>query len=186
MFFLKQPRYLVYCDTEKSSDRISERTKMESLLKNKIKNQKGFSLPEVLIVLLVISILIVAAIPQIQQNLQMFRLESASGLLSNRLTEARLTAVKHNRAAWLEINSTGKRLEVWTTNELNQPIRAKIDVTIPDNVSIVAGSPSRVTFNSLGRNQANATSIIMFKLPNTNFCKSVSVSAVGNVTSAPC
>jgi prepilin-type N-terminal cleavage/methylation domain-containing protein len=159
---------------------------MKALFKDKLKNQRGFSLIEVLIVLLIISILVVAAIPQIQQNLQMFRLETVAGLLSNRLSETRLTAVKHNRAAWLEINSTNKRLEVWTTNELNQPIRAKLDVTIPDNVLIVSGSATRVTFNSLGRNQANTTNTVMFKLPNINFCKSVTVSAVGNVTTASC
>jgi prepilin-type N-terminal cleavage/methylation domain-containing protein len=159
---------------------------MKMLYKNKIRNQKGFSLPEIMIVLLIIAILVVSAIPQIQRNLQLYRLESVTGLLSNRLTETRLTAVKHNRSAWLQINATDKRLEVWTTNELNQPIRAKLDLAIPDNISIGADSPSRVTFNSLGRNQSNASNIIKFKLPNTNFCKSVTVSAVGNVTSAPC
>ncbi len=87
----------------------------------------GFSLIEVIIVLLIISILAIAALPQIQRNLQLYRLESVTGLLSNRLTEARLTAVKHNRAAWLEINSTNNILEVWTTNEMNQPIRATLD-----------------------------------------------------------
>ncbi len=146
----------------------------------------GFSLIEVIIVLLIISILAVAALPQIQRNLQLYRLESVTGLLSNRLTEARLTAVKHNRAAWLEINSTNKILEVWTTNEMNQPIRATLAVTIPDGISIDAASPSRITFNSLGRNQANAVNVIKFKLTNTKFCNSVSVSTVGNITSAPC
>lgn len=148
--------------------------------------QKGFSLIEVIIVLLIIAILAVAALPQIQRNLQLYRLETATGLLSNRLVEARLSAVKHNRAAWLEINNTNKTLEVWTTNESNQPIRAKLGVTIPENVLIDASSPSRVTFNSLGRNQANSSNVIKFKLSNTNFCKSVAVSAVGNITSAPC
>jgi prepilin-type N-terminal cleavage/methylation domain-containing protein len=159
---------------------------MKALYKNKIRNQKGFSLPEIMIVLLIIAILVVSAIPQIQRNLQLYRLEIVTGLLSNRLTETRLTAIKHNRAAWLEINAANRRLEVWTTNELNQPIRAKLDLAIPDNISIVAGSPARVTFNSLGRNQANASNIIKFKLSNANFCKSVTVSAVGYITSAPC
>jgi prepilin-type N-terminal cleavage/methylation domain-containing protein len=177
----------MYRHTEKISQKFSPvNIKMEAVYKNKLRNQKGFSLPEILIVLLIIAIMVVAALPQIQQNLQMFRLESVAGLLSNRLSETRLVAVKHNRAAWLEINSTGKRLEVWTTNELNQPIRAKIDLPIPDNVSIVSGSASRVTFNSLGRNQANSSNTVMFKLPNTNFCKSITVSVVGNVTTASC
>ncbi|MEO6588240.1 MAG: prepilin-type N-terminal cleavage/methylation domain-containing protein [Pyrinomonadaceae bacterium] len=162
-----------------------ERSKMKYRAKIK-KNEEGFSLVEVLIVVLIISILAVAAIPQIQRNLQLYRLESISGLLSSRLMEAKLTAVKHNRAAWLEINTTAKTLEVWTTNELNQPIRTKLAVTIPDNVSFDAASPSRITFNSLGRNQANSNSIVKLKLANANFCKMVTVSAVGNLTSGPC
>jgi prepilin-type N-terminal cleavage/methylation domain-containing protein len=124
--------------------------KMEALYKNKIKNQKGFSLPEIFIVLLIIAIMVVAAIPQVQRNLQLYRLEAAAGLLSNRLTETRLNAIKHNRASWLEINLADKRLEVWTTNASNQPIQAKLAVTIPDNVSIDAASPTRITFNSPG------------------------------------
>lgn len=148
--------------------------------------QKGFGLIEVIIVLLIISILIVAAIPNTMRNLQLYRLETASGLLSSRLIEAKLTAVKHNRAAWLEINQTSKMLEIWTTNELNQPIRSKLGVAIPDSVSVDSTSPSRITFNSLGRNQANTNSTVIFRLANTSFCKSITVSGVGNITSAPC
>src|SRR5215203_2831944 len=100
---------------------------------------QGFSLIELLIVLLIISILVVAAIPQIQQTLRLYRVESASGLLSNRLTEARLTAIKNNRTAWLEINSSDKTLEIWTTNQNNQPIRTKLAVPISEDISIVSG-----------------------------------------------
>ena len=154
--------------------------------KNPIKNEKGFSLIELIICLLVISILVTASIPSIDRNLQLYRLESATGLLANRLTEARLTAIKRNRAASLQVNSTARTLEVWTTNESGQAIRATLTVPIPSNVSIVSGSVSTVSFNSLGRNQANSDSVIRFNLPNTSFCRSVTVSAVGNITTAPC
>lgn len=150
------------------------------------KKQKGFSLIEALIVLLVISILVVAALPQVQQTLRLYRVETAAGLLSNRLTEARLTAIKNNRPAWLEINNTQKTMEIWTTNQNNQPIRSTLAVSISDDITIVSGSPSRVTFNSLGRNQANADVVIKFKLTKTNFCRAVTVSAAGNITTAPC
>ena len=141
---------------------------------------------EILIVLLVISIILVAALPQVQRTLQLYRVESAAGLLSNRLTETRLMAIKYNRATWLEINSADGLLEVWTTDQNNQPIRTKLPVPISSDVSIVSGSASRVTFNSLGRNQANSNAVVKFKLAKTSFCRSVTVSAVGNITLAPC
>src|SRR5688500_11872696 len=102
-------------------------------LNNLTKKQNGFSLVEILIVLLIISILVVAALPQVQQTLRLYRVESAAGLLSNRLTEARLTAIKNNRPAWLEINSNEKMLEVWTTNQNNQPIRTNLAVPISED-----------------------------------------------------
>jgi prepilin-type N-terminal cleavage/methylation domain-containing protein len=155
-------------------------------LNNLTKKQNGFSLVEILIVLLIISILVVAALPQVQQTLRLYRVESAAGLLSNRLTEARLTAIKNNRPAWLEINSNEKMLEVWTTNQNNQPIRTNLAVPISEDITIVSGSPTQVTFNSLGRNQANSQVVIKFKLTKTNFCKAVSVSAAGSITTASC
>jgi prepilin-type N-terminal cleavage/methylation domain-containing protein len=154
--------------------------------KNPIKNEKGFSLIELIIVCLVISILATASIPSIQRSLQLYRLESAAGLLANRLTEAKLTAIKRNRAASLQINSTRKTLEVWTTNESGQSIRTGQTIPIPSDISIVSGSPSSVSFGSLGRNQANTNSVIRFNLPNTSYCRSVTVSAIGNITTAPC
>jgi prepilin-type N-terminal cleavage/methylation domain-containing protein len=153
---------------------------------NLTKKQKGFSLIEALIVLLIISILVVAALPQVQQTLRLYRVESAAGLLSNRLTEARLTAIKNNRPAWLEINTNEKTLEVWSTNQNNQPIRAKLAVPISEDISIVSGSPSRVTFNSLGRNQANSEVVIKFKLTKTNFCKAVTISVAGSISTKSC
>ena len=148
--------------------------------------QKGFSLVELLIVTLIISILVVAAIPQIQQTLRLYRVESAAGLLSSRLMEAKLTAIKSNRAAWLEINSSDRTLEIWTTNQNNQPIRTQLIVPISPDVTIVTGSPTRITFTSLGRNQANSDVTVKFKLTKTNFCKSVTVSRAGNITTASC
>jgi prepilin-type N-terminal cleavage/methylation domain-containing protein len=149
-------------------------------------NIKGFSLLEVLIVVLIISVAVVAAVPQFERSLSLYRVESAAGLLSNRLTEARLTAIKYNRAAWLEIDSSKKTLEVWTTGKNNKPVRTKLAVSIPSDVSILSGSPNRITFNSLGRNQANSNVLVKFKLIRTTFCKAITVSAVGNINVAPC
>ena len=154
--------------------------------RNDLANKGGFSLIEVLIVVLIISILVVAAIPQVNQNLRLYRLESTAGLLANRLSEVRLTAIKYNRAAWLEIDAADGRFEIWTTNQYNQPIRTSLVVSIPPDVSIVQGAPSRITFNSLGRNQSNSSESVSLRLGNANLCKTVTVSAVGNITTKSC
>jgi len=149
--------------------------------------QQGFSLIELLIVLIIVSILVVAALPNIQQNLRLYRVESSSGLLANSLAEARLAAIKYNRTVWLEIGGASGTFEVWTTDANNQPIQIKSGVSIPSDVSISAGSVSRVTFNSLGRNQANSNVSISLRLAaNSSFCKTVAVSAVGHITVGAC
>ncbi len=152
----------------------------------RFQKNEGFSHIEILIVLLILSIIFVAAIPQMQQNLRLYRIESATGLLVHSLTETKLTAIKHNRNAWLEINTAERKLEIWTTNQNNNPIRTNLDVMIPPEVALVAASPKQVTFNSLGRNQPNSMVVMKFQLTNTNFCKAITVSAVGNFTTAFC
>jgi prepilin-type N-terminal cleavage/methylation domain-containing protein len=160
----------------------------KSTLQNQpaLHHMKGFTLLEVLIVVLIIAVLVVSAVPQAQQSLNLYRVESSAGLLSNRLAEARLTAIKYNRSAWLEIDRSAKTFEVWTTDENNKSIRTKLAVAIPSNVAIDPGSPDRITFNSLGRNQANSNVIVKFSLAKTNFCKAVTVSAVGSIKVAAC
>jgi prepilin-type N-terminal cleavage/methylation domain-containing protein len=161
----------------------------KSLFQNELKpwNQtSGFSLIELLIVLIIISIIIVAALPNIQQNLKLYRVESASGALAGALSKARMAAIKYNRPVWLEINSTNNTPEIWTTNENNHPILINLGAAIQPNVLIESGSISRITFNSLGRNQSNSNVVIALKATDTNFCKSVVVSAAGSIKTQLC
>jgi prepilin-type N-terminal cleavage/methylation domain-containing protein len=160
----------------------------KSTLQNQpvLHSMKGFTLLEVLIVVLIISVMVVSAVPQVQQSLSLYRVESAAGLLSNRLAEARLTAIKYNRPAWLEINSANKTFEVWTTDANNKPIRTRLAVSLPSDVTIASGSPTRIAFNSLGRNQSNSNVVVKFHLVKTNFCKAINVSAVGNIKVVAC
>jgi len=145
-----------------------------------MKDEKGFSIIELIIVCLVIAILMTASIPTMQRSLQLYRLETVSGLLSNRLTEAKLTAVKYNRAAWLQVNTTNRTLEVFTTDS-SGTIRVGTVVPIPSGVSINTTAATQVTFTSLGRNQSASSSVIKFSLSGTSNCKSITISAIGNI-----
>jgi len=154
MFFLKQPRYLVYCDTEKSSDRISEQTKMESLLKNKIKNQKGFSLPEILIVLLIIAILVVLALPQITASRRMLRFSGMQRQLATSLNEARQSAMSQRNAVTFRYDDANKRTIIYGGNfgvmgdAKNQKTDFATSGLLPDE--IVYGRPSGASTAALG------------------------------------
>src|SRR3712207_4298785 len=124
--------------------------------KSRIRFEKGFSLIELIIVCLVIAIMVTFSIPAIERNLRLYRLESAVGLVSDRLREARFSAVKRNRSVWVSIDATTKSIEIWSTNDLGQPISLTNAVLLPRNIALKNPVNTTVTFTSLGRNQTNS------------------------------
>lgn len=151
-----------------------------------VKNEKGLSLIEITIVVVLVLIIAVASIPQISRTLELYNFDASVGLLSNRLMETRLTAIKHNRPAWLEINRASGNLRIFTTNDADQTIQKKLTMKVPRDISVDPASSSVVTFTSLGRNQANTDSLVIFRTGNNRYCKAVVISAVGNMSTTPC
>lgn len=154
--------------------------------KNKIGADKGFSLPELLVVVLIIAILAVASIPSISANLRLYRLESAIGLISNRLVEARLSAIKRNRAAWVTVNGNTRNIEIWSRNDAGQTVALAAPILIPQNVVINGVQTSTFTFTSLGRNQSAANNTIALQLSNLSNCKALTVTVAGRITTGQC
>lgn len=154
--------------------------------KRKILDERGFSLIELIIVVLIIAILATASIPAIQRNLQLYRLESATGLITSRLTEARLSAIKLNRSAWLAIDTTRRTLEVWTTNDGGQPVLVSPATPIPQDIILPSTSATTVNFTSLGRNQTNTLTNITLMLPTRGNCKTITIFATGKIATSTC
>jgi prepilin-type N-terminal cleavage/methylation domain-containing protein len=152
-------------------------------MNEKIKSQNGFSLIELIIVVLIAAILGTLALPSIQRTLQLYRLEAGTSYIVNRLTETRLTAIKRNRDTWLEINSTNRTLTLKSTNDAGQQISLGLPTSLPEGVQF-NGAPSSIIFTSLGRNRANANSQIKLKLTAANRNKTINVSTTGNITTA--
>jgi prepilin-type N-terminal cleavage/methylation domain-containing protein len=146
--------------------------------------EKGFSMIELIIVLLIAAILATLALPSIQQTLQLYRLETGTGYIIHRLTETRLTAIKRNRDVWLEINESNRTLTLKSTNDAGQQISLGFPTYLPEGLQFHGGTPSSIVFSSLGRNRANANSQIKLKLTGTNRQKTIFVSATGNITTA--
>jgi prepilin-type N-terminal cleavage/methylation domain-containing protein len=86
---------------------------MEAPYKNKIKNQKGFSLPEVIIVLLVIAILVVLALPQITASRRLFRFSGMQRQIASSLNEARQNAMSQRTAITFRYDDANKRIVIY-------------------------------------------------------------------------
>jgi prepilin-type N-terminal cleavage/methylation domain-containing protein len=144
--------------------------------------QNGFSLIELIIVLLVVAILITLALPAIQRTLQLYRLETGTSYLLHRLTETRLVAIKRNRDAWLEIDKANRTLILKSTNDAGQQISLGFPTYLPEGVQFNGATPNSVIFTSLGRNRAVGNTQIKLKLISANRHKTVNVGTTGNVT----
>lgn len=151
--------------------------------KKKVNSQTGFSLIELIIVVLVVAILGTLALPSIQRTLQLYRLEAGTSYIVHRLTETRLAAIKRNRDTWLEINSANRTLTLKSTNDAGQQISLGLPTSLPEGVQF-NGAPASVAFTSLGRNRAAGNTQIKLKLTSANRNKTVSVSTTGNITTA--
>lgn len=115
-----------------------------------MKQNKGFSLPEVLIVVLTVAILATLAVPQLFSTIQLNRIQTASSLVASKLSEAKMIAIKRNRSVslvvdennsqiWLESNST----VIGNVEQLPRGIKIKIT---PNSVA----TTEYVTFSSMG------------------------------------
>lgn len=154
-----------------------EKRKYSSVLKS----QKGFSVPELLIVFLIATILCVLAIPQLSASLKLNRINTLNAAIATKLAEARIQAIKRNSQVSLKINFQNRR--IWIEAGGAQ-IGGSENYT---SENIIQCSPSTnltqetITFNSFGNLQTSPTTV---KVINTslNRSKTVQVSLSGKVT----
>ena len=143
--------------------------------------EKGFSLPELLIVVLIVAILIVIALPQTNRQLQLYRLDTSVSVISDKLMEARMEAIKRNRTTWLRLDKTAKTAQIRTTNSSS----ATIDVGFPENFAqgmVLDTSDSlEISFDSMGR-LTTGTQTIPIRETNSNKRKDITVSPAGKIT----
>ncbi len=76
----------------------------------KLGKQKGFSLPELLVVLLVAAIILVLALPQILSSRRLFRFSGLQRQVATSLREARQEAMSQRKPITLRYDNANKRI----------------------------------------------------------------------------
>jgi Tfp pilus assembly protein FimT len=145
------------------------------------KNNRGFSMPEILIVVLSISIMVVLALPQLNSTLELNRIQTGSSLVSNKLAEARMLAVKQNRQVSFFLDETNRK--VWV--EVNSAVVGSVE-NLPTDIKIkispdTTATKELVTFNSMGA-LATATTTISTYYESKRLEVPISVSMSGKIT----
>lgn len=77
---------------------------------SKLRNQKGFSLPELVVVLLVVAILLVIALPQIISSRRLFRFSGMQRQVTTSLREARQEAMSQRKPVTFRYDNSSKQI----------------------------------------------------------------------------
>ncbi len=77
------------------------------------KDQKGFSLPELLIVLLIVSILVVLALPQVISSRRLFRFAGLQRQVTSTLVDARQEAMTQRTPITFRYDNVNKNIVIY-------------------------------------------------------------------------
>ena len=146
-----------------------------------IGKQGGFSLPELMVVLLIISILFVIALPQSIRQLQLYRLNTSVSAIGGKLMETRMNAIKRNRTTWLRLDKTAKTAQIKSTNAAAENIDISFPERFPQGMILDAPDSIDISFDSMGR-LTGGTQTITIKETNSNKRKNITISPAGKIT----
>jgi len=114
--------------------------------------QRGFSLPELLVVLAIIGAIVVISIPLVNEQIRIAELRAVSGELAVHLRAARMLAVTTHQDVAVTVSAD-------PTNEITYPDSNGQTRTLkmPGKVKILTGSTVSITFHSDGSSGASST-----------------------------
>lgn len=130
-------------------------------------NQKGFGLLELLIVLLIISIIVVLALPQIISSRRLFRFSGVQRQVTNALRETRQEAMSQRKPITFQYDNNSKNVIIWggsfgaAGSSENRVVSIAGDGLMPEE--LIYGRPPSVSSAALG-DGANITPLSDNKL----------------------
>lgn len=117
---------------------------------------RGFSLTELLMVVAIMIVIAATGLPQLTSGVRLHRLQGSASMISSKLTEARINALKRNRATWLLIDADAGTVQVQTAAAGG----AAVDLGAPGLLSegiTFAAAPAQVDYDAMGRTTAVQT-----------------------------
>jgi Tfp pilus assembly protein FimT len=141
----------------------------------------GFSVAEAVVAIAIIGILVAIAIPTTIRQLQLHRLDSSVSVVSSKIMEARMNAIKRNRTSTLHISLHDRHAIVRTTNASNDVIDIGQPESFYGGVSLDATNSANINFDSMGRLPAGAQTVTLVE-SNSGRRKNIFISPAGKVT----
>ena len=140
--------------------------------------QAGFQLVEILIVAALGIVFATMAVLQVRGALVQYRLQESTSMISGKLMEARMNALKRNRPTWLAIDVTTGVIQVQAAG----PGGVVQDVGVPGRLSqgiAFTEAPPQIDYDSLGRlNAAQAVTVEH----DSGVARTISVAVTGTAT----
>jgi Tfp pilus assembly protein FimT len=145
------------------------------------RSARGFSVTEFLIASSTLLVLGIMVLPMTMSQIRLQRLNTSVATITGKLDEARMTAVKRNRSAWLFLDRDAKTAQIRSTDSGGATVNIGNPVQFSDGLSLDGTTSIQITFDSMGNLVAGANS---FELVDTSTTKrkAISVSAAGKVT----
>ncbi len=153
--------------------------------KSCLKRQQGFSAPEAAIVVVIITILIVLAVPRVSRTVELRQLDTYVSVIANKMTETRTHAIKRNRSVWLEVDPINRTTQIQTTDAVGNTVNVKGSELFPATIGMAETTVVEFRFDSMGR-LTTGNETVTFQMTNSGSPKTraVSVGPAGKITVA--
>jgi prepilin-type N-terminal cleavage/methylation domain-containing protein len=132
----------------------------------KRKQERGFSLIEMAVVLMVVVIVAAIAVPQITHSMSSYRLKTTTRRLIDLMHQAKTQAVADNRKASLMVDTANRRMGLMILDADGNLVRTDY-VNLPEGITF--SKPFNVSAPMTGAPTANAISFPPYQSSTTTF-----------------